>query len=80
MIHATTFSDGTPASKDFGDLIVSADGEPLSRPGQLIHALHDKSDESIELEVIRHGRSFTVDAYIPAAEEPEIDLPSGPRA
>ncbi len=69
---------GTPAERaglEVGDLIVSADGEPVRDPSDLIRALADKSDAPIKLEVVRDGRRLTLEPFIPKEE-----IPSGPQA
>lgn len=61
-----------------GDLIVAADGNEVDDAGDLIRALRRKSGETIELELIRDGRSMTLEVFIPEQDKEE-ELPSGPR-
>lgn len=60
-----------------GDLIVDVAGDAISNTRDLRRALHDKRGETFTVELIRGGRSLTLDVTIP---EPEKDRPTGPRA
>jgi len=63
---------GTPAEDGgilVGDLIVAVDGESIEGTAALVHALTDKDNQTIEVEVIRDGRSRRFDVVIPAADE-----------
>jgi S1-C subfamily serine protease len=71
---------GMPAEKaglEVGDLILTVDGEPVAGSSELIRALRDKTGRTFPIEVVRGGRTRSVEVTIP---EPEIDRPTGPRA
>lgn len=65
------------AGVQVGDVIVSVDGESIGDAGDLIRELYDSDGRTIELELIRDGRSQRLDVYIPDRDE---DVPTGPRA
>jgi membrane-associated protease RseP (regulator of RpoE activity) len=72
--------DGTPAEKAgilVGDLIVTVEGEEISNSVELRRALHGKTGETFEIEVIRDRTPVSIEVAIP---EPETDVPTGPRA
>jgi len=60
-----------------GDLIVSVDGEDVAGAGDIREALEGKEGETFDVQVIRDGRSVTVDVTIPERDD---DAPTGPRA
>jgi predicted metalloprotease with PDZ domain len=65
---------GMPAMEagvQVGDLIVAVDGESVEDAGDLIGALRGMEGETIGLEVIRDGRSMTLDVLLPEREEQE---------
>jgi membrane-associated protease RseP (regulator of RpoE activity) len=73
---------GRPADKagvKVGDLIVSVDGDGVGDSGELVEALEDKDGETVNLEVIRDGRSLRLDVALPKPDEDEDEF-SGPRA
>ena len=64
--------EGTPAEEAgilVGDMIVAVDGEPVEDAGDIRHALHGKSGETVEVEVIREGARQRVDIVLPEREE-----------
>ena len=61
-----------------GDLIVAIDGEPVSSSGEIVDELRDKEDMTFPVDVIRDGRSVSIDVTIPEREERQRN--SGPRA
>lgn len=71
---------GTPA-KDagilVGDLIVAIAGEDVSNSIDIRRALAGKSGATFDVDVIRDGRTVSVEVTLP---EPEEDDPTGPRA
>jgi C-terminal processing protease CtpA/Prc len=62
-----------------GDLIVAVDGETIEDAGDLRRALRDRDGESIDLEVIRDGRTTGLRVFIPEVEESEVRVPGGAR-
>jgi membrane-associated protease RseP (regulator of RpoE activity) len=71
---------GTPAEKagiQVGDLIVAIDGEQVVDASEIVRELRNKDGETFPVEVIRDGRSRTIEVTIP---EQEPDIPTGPRA
>ena len=60
-----------------GDLIVSADGDRIGDPSDLVEALADKDGETVEIELVRDKRTVRIRAAIP---ENQIEQPAGPRA
>ena len=71
---------GSPAELggiEVGDLIVAVDGDAVEEVGDIRKALRDKEGETFGVEVIRDGRSMTVDVSIPERDD---EPPSGPRA
>ncbi len=71
---------GSPAELggiEVGDLIVAVDGDAVDEVGDIRKTLRDKEGESFGVEVIRDGRSMTVDVSIPERDD---EPPSGPRA
>ena len=61
-----------------GDLIVAIDGESVSSASEIVEELGDKEGETFPIDVIRDGRSVSIDVDIPEREEQERH--SGPRA
>ncbi len=58
--------EGSPAEEaglQVGDVIVSVDGEPIRKSGQIGKQL--QAGRTIEIEVIRDKRSMMIDAWIP---------------
>lgn len=66
------------AGLEVGDLIVRAGGETIEDAGDLVEAVHDGAGKTIDVEVVRDGRTLTIKAAIPEAKEE--DEPHGPRA
>ena len=62
-----------------GDLIVSVDGDSIGDASDLIDAVSSRAGKTVDLGIIRDGRATSVKATLPA-DEPEVDLPTGPRA
>lgn len=48
-----------------GDLLVSVDGEPVSRPADVIRAVGENAGKTVELEVVRDGRVQTLTVTLP---------------
>ena len=70
----------TPASRSgirVGDLILSVDGESVATVGELREALDEKEGDTFPVQLVREGRSLTIDVTIP---EPDTERPTGPRA
>ncbi|HEX5044495.1 MAG TPA: PDZ domain-containing protein [Candidatus Polarisedimenticolaceae bacterium] len=73
---------GKPAEKagiKVGDLLVQVDGSDISDSGELVEALGDKDGKTVDIELVRDGKTMHVQVPLPAAEEDE-DAISGPRA
>ncbi len=71
---------GSPAELggiEVGDLIVAVDGNGVEDVGDIRNALQDKEGETFGVEVIRDGRSTTIDVSIPERDD---ERPTGPRA
>jgi predicted metalloprotease with PDZ domain len=73
---------GKPAEKagiKVGDLLVSVDGSDVSDAGELIEAMEDKDGKTLDIELVRDGKTMHVQVPLPAAEDDD-DESSGPRA
>jgi membrane-associated protease RseP (regulator of RpoE activity) len=73
---------GKPAEKagiKVGDLLVRVDGSDVSDADELVEALGDKDGKTLDIELIRDGKTMHVEVALPAAEEDEDEI-SGPRA
>lgn len=57
------------AGVEVGDLIVAIDGEDVEDAGDLVSGLKGKHGERVELDIVRDGRSLTLDASLPEREE-----------
>ncbi len=57
------------AGVEVGDLIVAIDGEEVEDAGDLVSGLKGKHGETVELEIVRDGRSLTLDASLPEREK-----------
>ena len=71
---------GSPAELggiEVGDLIVAVDGDTVEDVGDIRKALRDKEGETFGVEVIRDGRSTTIDVSLPERDD---EPPTGPRA
>ncbi len=71
---------GSPAELagiEVGDLIVAVDGNTVEDVGDIRNALQDKTGQTFGVEVIRGGRSTTIDVSIPERDD---ERPTGPRA
>ena len=71
---------GSPAELggiEVGDLIVAVDGDTVEGVGDIRKALRDKEGETFGVEVIRDGRSTTIDVSLPERDD---EPPTGPRA
>jgi membrane-associated protease RseP (regulator of RpoE activity) len=71
---------GMPAEDagiEVGDLIVGVNGEEIEHHGEISKALRGLQGQTFEVEVIRDGRSMSIDVTIP---EPDDSRPTGPRA
>jgi S1-C subfamily serine protease len=71
---------GTPAERHgvaVGDLIVSVEGEPVASPDDLVESLSDKVGKTFSIDVVRDGRTISLEITIP---DPSSDRPTGPRA
>ena len=71
---------GSPAELggiEVGDLIVAVDGDTVEGVTDVRKALRDKEGETFGVEVIRDGRSTTIDVSLP---ERDVEPPTGPRA
>jgi len=70
----------TPAEQaglQVGDLIVALDDKEIEDADDLIRALRHTQGQTIALELVRDGRTITVDAFIPEREEEEPDYDRG---
>jgi S1-C subfamily serine protease len=56
------------AGVEVGDLIVAVDGEEVEDAGDLVSGLKGKHGARVELEVVRDGRTLTLDASLPEKE------------
>jgi len=65
------------AGIEVGDLIVGVNGEEIEHHGEISKALRGLQGQTFEVEVIRDGRSMSIDVTIP---EPDDSRPTGPRA
>ena len=52
-----------------GDLIVAVNGESVGSSGDLIRSLADSDGQTLDVEVIRDGRSRRFDVVIPAKDD-----------
>jgi len=71
---------GKPAEKaglKVGDLLLSVDGHDVSDFGELVEALEDKDGKTLDVELVRDGKTMHVQVALPEAED---DDESGPRA
>jgi membrane-associated protease RseP (regulator of RpoE activity) len=58
-----------------GDVLVAADGSPVSSPAGLLRAIRGKKDgDPVKLEVVREGKKRTLEARLTVRETPQIDL------
>ena len=72
---------GTPAEMAgirVGDLIEAVNGTTIEEVDDLIRALEKHEEGTLRLDVIRDGRSQSIDVVLPQREEE--DQPTGPRA
>jgi len=68
----------TPAEEagiEVGDLIVAVDGDEISDAGDLVRALRERAGQQFDVDVIRDGRSVSVDVILPE-EEDDADGPN----
>ena len=70
--------DGSPADKAglrVGDILTEIDGEPIESSWDLTAAVRPKKDgESVGLEIVRGGRSQTLNATLAERERGEVDV------
>lgn len=72
--------DGYPAERagiEVGDLIVAVDGEAVEHTGDLVHLLHERPGQRVQIDLVRNGRSTSVVVDLPEADDDEAH---GPRA
>ena len=65
------------AGIEVGDLIEAVDGTTIEDVDDLIRALEDHDQGKLRLDVIRDGRSQSIDVVLPERVD---DVPTGPRA
>ena len=71
---------GSPAELggiEVGDLIVAVDGDTVAGVGDIRKALRNREGDTFGVEVIRDGRSTTLDVSLPERDD---QRPTGPRA
>ena len=71
---------GTAAAEagiEVGDLIIDVDGDPISSTNDLRSALAERDGDVFDIEVIRDGRSISLQVTLEADDE---ERPTGPRA
>ena len=71
--------EGMPAETSgilVGDLIVSADGEPIEHTRDLVRALRNAVGETIPVEVYRDGRLQSIDVALPDEEYDDLGYSS----
>jgi membrane-associated protease RseP (regulator of RpoE activity) len=70
--------DGSPADKAglrVGDILIQVDGEPVESSWDVTAAVRPKKDgESVGLEIVRGGRSQTLNATLAERERGEVDV------
>jgi len=62
-----------------GDLLLSVDGKDVSDFGELVGALDEKDGKTVDVELVRDGKTMHLQIALPAAEEDDDEI-SGPRA
>lgn len=60
-----------------GDVLTRVDGDEVSAAGEILEAIGDRSGESIDIELVRDGKTVKVRADLPRREADEA---TGPRA
>jgi hypothetical protein len=73
---------GKPAEKAgvrVGDLLLSVDGKDVSDFGELVGALDEKDGKTVDVELVRDGKTMHLQIALPAAEDDDDEI-SGPRA
>jgi len=60
-----------------GDLILAVDGDEVRTSSELAERIRSRAGEEVAIEVLRDGRSLTLEAALP---EPEMPDPTKPRA
>ncbi|QKK01169.1 MAG: PDZ domain-containing protein [Pseudomonadota bacterium] len=67
---------GNELGLEDGDVVLSIDGEAVSRPVDIALALLGRSGETASLEVMRDGERITIEAEL---TEPQAGFPPHPR-
>ena len=70
-------SPAETAGVKVGDLIISAGGETITDNGDLLKAIHESGGGSLDLEVIRDGRTLRLTAEIPEASDDDVHVLPG---
>ena len=77
--------DGSPSAGKLksGDVVIRADAQEIREPEDLIKVIHDKSEGSLALKIIRDKREITVVVSLPPfrpkkAKESNSSRPSNP--
>ncbi len=70
-------SPAQAAGIEVGDLIISAGGEAITDTGDLLKAIHEAAGNSLDLEVIRDGRTLSLSADIPEESDEDVFIMKG---